>query len=193
MRLNGYLGKLILVCLGRALELAQARGDRATELETVRNLLHAHLRLDGPHSPEVRQLSETLEALLSEISDLTEHMQAWNTLATVSLYAGDRDRAAALIEMADRYTRGNVEYEIYTLANVSTLHAMNGCIAEGSRVLRDALVLAERGKNYLALHQLKDDISAIASLTKIPRVGDLLHEFQILSLETKAKLRTLEV
>ena len=181
-----------LVCLGRALELAQARGDRATELEAVRNLVHAHLRLHGPHSAEVRRLSESLEALLGEISDVTEHMQAWNTLATVALYQGDRDRAAALIETAQRYTRGNVEYEIYTLANGSILNAMNGRAVEARSMLQEALVLAERGQNYLALHQMKDDISTVASLNSASCISSLVSEFQSLSSYTKAKIRTLE-
>jgi ATP/maltotriose-dependent transcriptional regulator MalT len=119
-------------------------------------------------------------------------MQAWNTLATVALYQGDRDRAAALIETAQRYTRGNVEYEIYTLANGSILNAMNGRAVEARSMLQEALVLAERGQNYLALHQMKDDISTVASLNSASCISSLVSEFQSLSSYTKAKIRTLE-
>jgi tetratricopeptide (TPR) repeat protein len=181
-----------LVCLGTALELARARGDRATELEAVRNLLHTHLRLHGPQSMEVLKLSETLEALLGEIADLTEHMQAWNTLATVALYQGDRDRAGVLISTAQPYTRGNAEYDIYTLANLSILHALNSCDAQAGKVMRDALGLAERGHNYLALYQMKGDIIAVSSLTRSSAVGDLVHNFNVLSPDTMTKVRALE-
>ena len=108
-----------VVCLGTARDLSKSRGDRATELESTRNLLHTHLRLDGPNAPTVSELRRELMALLKVITDLTEHMQAWNTLATVALYQDNRKEAKRFIAKARQYTKGNPEYEIYTHGNAA--------------------------------------------------------------------------
>ena len=118
-----------LVCLTKALELCRVRGDRATELDAERNLVNLYLRIGETKSFELTEHITKLNALLSEVPDKTEHMQAWNTLATVALFQGEQALAAEYIAKAHQYTKNNVEYHIYTLVNESFLNCIQGKLA----------------------------------------------------------------
>jgi tetratricopeptide (TPR) repeat protein len=154
-----------LIQLTRSYDLAVVVDDKSTLLESTRNLVHVRLRLDGPHSQELREVVSRAIRLLKEVPDPTEQMQVWNTLATVSAYQGDIVELGQQINQARIYTEGNKEYYLYTLANASLLAALQGNTQEALDLFSQAYALAYQGYNYLAVKQIAGDAFAVAQIT----------------------------
>lgn len=143
--------------LEKALELSQTMNFVWVILETLRNLLHLHLRWKGSFSKEAGFLLSRIESLSWDSCEPFEKMQLLNALSTAYLFQGDYKKAIFLLKMVFPLTRDNGEYHIYTLSNLSLLSRGLGWWDKSERFLKKAIELARRGENYLAVHQIKND------------------------------------
>lgn len=146
-----------LVQLQTGYDLAEAADGAALKIEIARNFIHVMLRLHGPHSEEVSEAIKRTGSLLTDDMGPTVNMQLWNTLATVAAYRGDINQLSAFIEKAKTFTEGNVEYQIYTLGNLSMLYALSGDAELSLTCMEGALKMAFDGANRLAMRQIIDD------------------------------------
>jgi|WetSurMetagenome_2_1015567.scaffolds.fasta_scaffold01125_4 tetratricopeptide (TPR) repeat protein len=148
-----------LIQLSNSYRAAEMVDDKSTLLESTRNMLHVHLRLNGPFSTELEETLNKLYIHLSDVPDRTEQMQVWNTLATIAAYRGDIDDLSTKVDLACRYTKGNVEYHMYTLTNQALLAALLNNTDLSLKILLQAFAFAKQGCNYLAIKQMQNDVS----------------------------------
>lgn len=144
-------------CISRANRL----GMRVNEVEGKRNLLHLLIRTKGPFDKEVSDLLADLSALSSHQIGKMEMMQLTNTLATARLYRREIEPAKTNIAKAKRLTGGNPEYRIYTLANAACLAVLEKRDEDIRQLASKALEFCIRGKNRLAISQIRHDIQYI--------------------------------
>lgn len=164
-----------IIQLTTAYKLAVNFGDVPTQLEATRNLIHARLRLNGPASIELKKLEERAKKLIEHVSDPMELMQVWNTFGTVSAYSGDIDQLDRFLRKSHPLTEDNLEYHIYTLANIAMRDGLKDDPASALRELQEAFILAKEGKNYLALKQMRDDLYFAVNEFQTP-VFELMYE-----------------
>ena len=166
-----------LVQLSTGLDYAKAVGDKPTQLEVIRNLIHVRLRYSGINSSELDRLIEIANELLDQVNDKTEQMQVWNTLATVSAYRNELKLLKRYIDLVHPITKGNSEYHIYTLANKSLKYAL-----ELNNIayifLKRAINLAMEGNNYCAILQIYTDVFEINKLYQNHLTKTMLKSFK---------------
>ncbi|UXE63271.1 MAG: hypothetical protein KA717_11805 [Woronichinia naegeliana WA131] len=104
-------------------------------------------------------------------------MQIYNSLATVFAYKGQTKQCLEYINLASEITKGNEEYEIYTLANEALYYLLTNnkdkCLDSASK----AVNLAIKGQNYLAVQQIKDDAEYVAQINNRADIFSDLLEF----------------
>jgi tetratricopeptide (TPR) repeat protein len=163
-----------------AVRLTAAVGHVTLHLEASRNLLHVLLRRRGPADQECqRQLKYVRECLEADES-MFEAMQCWNTIATVHLYNHDVEKTEEALQHAERWTRDNREYHIYTLANRAILRALHDDRDEAMEVAREAVELARSGGNHLAIQQMRTDICNVKRGQHSRALDDVAHYVDVI-------------
>lgn len=137
--------------LEKALELSHA----GSKLETLRNQILLYLYWKGPFSKYVSELLLQIEALLLESGSFIEKAQVFNALSTVYLFRKNAKQALPFLKQAVKMTSGNLEYHTYSLLNLLLLAKIRNIQGKSDPLLKKAMWFAEKGKNRLALHQLK--------------------------------------
>lgn len=173
-KLSDY--RTALVQLETGLNYAVAVDDRATQLEIYRNLAHTRLRLNGRASKELEDVIILVNKFVEQVDDPTEQMQVWNTLATVAAYRLDIIELNRFIDIAYKYTEGNLEYHIYTQLNSAILYGISGFRDKSQTYLKQSFESALSGQNYLAIKQMKDDFQSIVSFSKNETLTCVLNE-----------------
>lgn len=158
-KLRDYRSSLVQLITGY--DLAESMGGSSLKIEIARNLVHLQLRLAGEHSADLRRAVDDVRALFDEAMGPTVQMQLWNTIGTVAAYRCDTRGLREAVCRAKRYTRGNDEYHIYTLANSALALALRGKSRAATTRIVQALDLAGDGNNYLAIVQILDDVKCV--------------------------------
>lgn len=143
--------------LKKAFELAEKLSNQTMKLETLRNMLQASFRMEGPFSKQVSEIIITMEELLREQCDQWEQMQIWNTLATLHIFRGDDRKAIEQIKKAIPLTVQSREYHLYTLANMALLFKSKNLDEKAHAFFKRAMDLAKEGKNHFAQKQITED------------------------------------
>lgn len=160
------LGELLWKCgeykssslyLDKAVGLANNLKQEEAQYESLRNLLHLHLRLSGPFSKQATELLNKLEGFNASCCGFLEKGQILNALSTAYLFRKNPQRAIFYLKLATPITSKNKEYHIYTLSNLSILAKLLGMEEKSTLLFSKAIQLAQKGENLLAIHQLKND------------------------------------
>ena len=67
------------------------------------------------------KIEDEMLLLLNKVTDKTELMQVYNTLATASIYKYDMEKAKEYLEIVTGMTERNLEYELYTCINAAAI------------------------------------------------------------------------
>lgn len=127
--------------------------DYATHLEILRNKLLVAINENHAFDIVAEKIEEEMLLLLKKVSDKTELMQVYNTLATASIYKYDKEKAKEYLEIVIDLTEGNMEYELYTCINVAAVSYIEGDIRIVDAQLKRIRELIQKGKNYYAKQQ----------------------------------------
>jgi tetratricopeptide (TPR) repeat protein/GTPase SAR1 family protein len=160
--------------LQQGLKYAVDAGNETNQLENKRNQLHVLMRLEGVETARFNKLLLEISSLdLAKYGEM-ECMQVYNSLATVFAYKGQAEQCLEYIHLASKITKGNEEYEIYTLANKALYYLLINNKDECLDSANKAVDLALKGQNYLAVRQIKDDAEYVTRIHRGNLFSDLL-------------------
>lgn len=138
--------------------------DYATHLEILRNKLLVVMNENHAFDVIAGKLEDEMLLLLEKVSDKTELMQVYNTLATASIYKYDKEKAKEYLEMVANMTEGNLEYELYTCINAVAISYIERDILDVSANLKRIEELLQKGQNYYAKSQCINTIYDVKKL-----------------------------
>jgi len=147
--------------------------DDATCLEITRNELLASIYSKCVYDIEAEEREKEIVELLTVVSDKTELMQVYNTLAISAAYHYQIDRAKNYLNNAVEITSGNLEYDIYTSLSKAVIHYVEQNTNEFECSIKKVYSLSIAGNNRFAIRQaIKTitDISLIYQL-ELPRTN----------------------
>lgn len=99
------------------------------------------------------KIEDEMLLLLKDVTDKTELMQVYNTLATAAIYKYDKERAKEYLEIVIDLTEGNMEYELYTCINIAAVSYIEGNLRVVDTQLKRIMELIRKGRNYYARQQ----------------------------------------
>lgn len=127
--------------------------DYATHLEILRNKLLVAINEKHAFDIVAEKIEDEILLLLKKVSDKTELMQVYNTLATASIYKYDKEQAKEYLKIVIDLTEGNMEYELYTCINVAAVSYIEGDFRVVDIQLKHIMELIQKGRNYYARQQ----------------------------------------
>lgn len=145
--------------LEKALE--SFHGHEGAQLETLRNLLHLHLRMSGPFSKSVSDLLLEIDSLNWNQSEFFVRMQMYNALSTAYIFRKNNKQALYFLKRAITDTAKHAEHHIYTQANLSLFYHWQGKEEKSKAYLNKTLALAKKGNNPLAVARLENDLALL--------------------------------
>jgi len=149
----GFLEKSIEI-LEIGAQMAYLAGNDTLELEINRNLLHVYHR-SKKHVQEKGQLKK-LEKTFNEKLDSYVKMQIINSLITHYIFSS-KTKYKNYLKTAQRLTKNNAEYLIYTKANLAIAKLLEGNTKEAIKLMKQSLTLGYSGENWLSIKQILDD------------------------------------
>ena len=142
----------------KTLELADSlsnlSGNDALNLEINRNLLHAYNRSD--EKSKSHKHIKKIENVYQNSNQTYVKMQLLNSMITYYVLNEDKKYSSLIFE-ANEATKENMEYQIYTQANLALVSIANQDIENAAKKLNLALELCNEGSNWLAMKQIMDD------------------------------------
>lgn len=146
----------------RGYKFASIAGMNINAVENKRNQLQMEIRWHGPYSDKAYTLLKELSALTLEDIGSMEMMQVSNTVATAFLYRNEVEQSKPFIDLAEKLTKGNVEYYIYTLGNQCLVDILDKIKDDTKDTVDELIELAIDGDNFFALKQIYDDIKYVS-------------------------------
>lgn len=138
--------------------------DYATHLEILRNKLLVVIYENHAFDVIAEKIEDDILLLLKKVSDKTELMQVYNTLATASIYKYDKEKAKEYLEMVADMTEGNLEYDLYTCINAVAISYIERDIPDVNANLNRIEELLRKGKNYFTKFQCLNTIDDVKKL-----------------------------
>ncbi len=143
--------------------LSNLSGNDALNLEINRNLLHAYNKA-GEEFKSKKHINK-LEKIYHSGNQTYVKMQLLNTMITYYVINNDL-KYNELIKEADEATKENLEYQIYTIANLALVSIAQHDLDNAIHKLNRALELCNDGSNWLAMKQIMDDWDVLIKKTK---------------------------
>ncbi len=134
--------------------LSNLSGNDALNLEINRNLLHAYNR-SGEASKSQKHIKK-IEDVYQNSNQTYVKMQLLNSMITYYVLNEDKKYSLLIFE-ANEATKENMEYQIYTQANLALVSIADQDIEHAAKKLNLALELCNKGSNWLAMKQIMDD------------------------------------
>lgn len=138
--------------------------DYATHLEILRNKLLVVMSENHAFDVTAEKIEDEMLLLLNKVTDKTELMQVYNTLATASIYKYDMEKAKEYLEIVTGMTERNLEYELYTCINAAAILYVERDIQGVKVQLKHIEELFQKGKNYYAMYQCVNTIFDVKKL-----------------------------
>lgn len=138
--------------------------DCATHLEILRNKLLVVMSENHAFDVTAEKIEDEMLLLLNKVTDKTELMQVYNTLATASIYKYDKEKAKEYLEIVTDMTEGNLEYELYTCINAAAISYVERDIQDVNVQLKHIEELFQKGQNYYAIYQCINTIFDVKKL-----------------------------
>jgi len=154
--------------LGKGELVATLANDKATLLEVQRNMLLTEINKTCSYNNTALIITKQMFSLMNDVTDKTELMQVYNTLATAEAYNFNSSEMKKYIDLASELTKDNKEYAIYTYIN-KAIYALINELDTFSEEINNVLTYARIGSNYFAILQCFYDITNIESLYGLNR------------------------
>lgn len=136
--------------------------DKSTYLEILRNKLLVQINMYSSFNNKCDDTRNEILDLIKIITDKTELMQVYNTLATACAYNYEIQEMERNIQMAEHLTEGNSEYYIYTIMNKAIYCLLTA--EQNDDLLNQMLDLYFVGGNTYALLQFINDFKNVSAL-----------------------------
>lgn len=150
--------------------------DYATHLEILRNKLLLVISESHAFDIAAEKIQDEVLELLKKVSDKTELMQVYNTLATASIYNYDKEKAKEYLEIVTDMTEGNLEYELYTCINAAAISYIEKNIQGVNVQLKRFVELFQKGQNIYAKYQCINFIIDVKQLYDLDELDSEIWE-----------------
>jgi tetratricopeptide (TPR) repeat protein len=144
--------------LEKALELTPSLNQESARLETLRNLLQLHLRLSGPLSKKATELILEMERFDWHQCAIYEQIQVLNALCTAYILRKNVKKSSQFLKLLIPLTLKHGEHH-YTLSNLALFFRLLGNNEKAESFSNEAIQLAQKKNNLLAIQQMKIDFA----------------------------------